>query len=199
MAVRPQDLGMHEGIAILPSEWPGDGIARPLLPGDLSQFALNRGPQKTDLATFHPFRADPKINAGGGLIYFDEMIEFETLKEAIGLMGVYCGMQDYAVFAACSADPAKDNYLDQLRFVSHHALDSGYFVRNKLPAQTNSIWQTVEIFIKGQREKWKRGGLAGTRGGDGDGAKEALGFGFMVEDTEWQIYRLWSRSWLILK
>ena len=31
------------------------------------------------------------------------------------------------------------------------------------------------------------------------GAKEALGFGFMVEDTERRIYRIWSWSWLVPK
>jgi hypothetical protein len=205
VTTRSEDLELPEGIEILSHGWPADNVARKLLPGDLSQFAANRGPQKTDLSEFHPFCFDSKINAGGGLIYFDEFAGLDDLKAALAIMGVHTQMRDYAMFAALSDDPQRDDFLDQLRFVSHHALESGYLIWKKLDEQPLSLWEMVEAFIAGQRRKWNSGGsafphtLSGTRGGDGDGAKEALGFGFMVEDTEWRIYRIWSRSWLVLK
>lgn len=194
-----QDIGLNDDSELLPADWPGDHVERPLLPGDLSQFAANRGVQKTDLKAFHPFQFDSKVNAGGGLIYFDETIKRDTLKTILGVMGVHYEMMDYAIFAACSANPARDEYLAQVRLVSHHAIECGFFIRKKLPLQPRSAFEILARFTESQCKKWNRTSLFGTRGGDGDSAKETLGFGFMVEDTEWRIYRVWSRSWLLLK
>lgn len=203
--MQKSDYGLDDGFEILPATWPDDGLARSLLPGDLTQFAANRGVQRTDLATFHPFRFDPKLHAGGGLIYFDEGIEREELTTVLRLMSVDYVMTDFAIFAAAAEDPAQEDYLAQMRLVSHHALDSGYFIRRRLPVQAKSVLDVVAGFIDRQREIWNPGhhpfpsSLRYTRGGDGDSVKEALGYGFMVEDTEWRIYRIWSRSWLVPK
>ena len=203
--MQKSDFGLDDRFEILPASWPDDAKARSVLPGDLTQFAVNRGPQTTDLATFHPFRADPKLHGGGGVIYFDEGIERDQLTTVLGLMGVAYTMTDFAIFADCSDDPAQQDYLAQMRLVSHHALESGYFAYQKLPVQPASVLDVIAGFIERQREIWNPGhhpfpsSLRFTRGGDGDSVKEALGYGFMVEDTEWQIYRVWSRSWLVPK
>ncbi|HEX5211801.1 MAG TPA: hypothetical protein VFW22_08725 [Pseudolabrys sp.] len=196
-------LGLPGGIEISPPDWPNDQKQRDIWPGDLSQFAANKGPRRTDLSQFHPFRFDPKINAGGGLIYFDEYAGLSELKASLHLMGVLTDMTEYAAFAASSANPVEDDFLDQLRLISHYTLENGYFAKTKnLRPQSLSLWQAIEAFIVGQRRKWQSTSdlsLVGTRGGDNDSAKETLGFGFMVEDTEWSIYRIWSRSWLVTK
>ena len=36
-------------------------------------------------------------------------------------------------------------------------------------------------------------------GGDGDYAVEELSFGFMLENEYNQVYRIWSRAWLVTK
>lgn len=162
MTTRPSDLGLPEDVELLAPDWPSDPRPHKVLPGDLLRFAANQGPTETDLATFHPFRFDPKINAGGGLIYFDECVDFDILKATLGLMGVYPGMKDYATFAACAANPVADDYLDQVRFISHHALECGYFVgRGPFAEQRYSLWEIIETFIAGQRKKWSRGELRG--------------------------------------
>src|SRR4051812_15424306 len=173
MTPRPKDLGLPEDIVLLGPQWPADNVPRQAPPGDLSQFAANQGPRPTDLTQFHPFRFDPKINAGGGLIYFDECAGSDELKATLGLMGVYHGTKDFAVFAGSAHDPAEEHFLDQLRFISLYTLESGYFVWKERPAaQKHSLWEIMEAFITGQKAKWGRGGLSGTRGGDGDSAKE---------------------------
>jgi hypothetical protein len=198
MSVQRQQLGLTEDVAILPPDWPGDGV-RELLPGDLTQFAANQGPHRTDLTGFHPFRFDSRTNAGGGLIYFDEVIDPADLATILRAMGVFADLKDYAVFVQSARDPEQEDYLDQVRFVSTWAIQKGYRIARQPPPQTLSVWDVTRMFVAGQRAKWGRVALSGTRGGDGDGAKEELGFGFMVEDTEWMIYRIWSRSWLLMK
>jgi hypothetical protein len=59
-------------------------------------------------------------------------------------------------------------------------------------------------FLAEQNEKWCPDdrfshALSGTAGGDGDWAKEALVSGFMVQNSYWAVYRLWSRAWLVTK
>jgi hypothetical protein len=41
--------------------------------------------------------------------------------------------------------------------------------------------------------------LTGTFGRDGDWAREALCFGFTVENAFHGVYRIWSRAWLVTK
>ena len=41
--------------------------------------------------------------------------------------------------------------------------------------------------------------IYGTFGGDGDGAKEELCFGFLIENADLGVYRIWSRAWLVMK
>jgi hypothetical protein len=124
------DLGLPDHVEIFPPDWPGDRKPGASLPGDISKFAVNHGPQNTR-SQFHPFRFDSKLHPGGGLIYFDEYIEFGELKATLRLMGVTEEMTDYAVFAGSSKTGTQVDYLDQLRFVSHHALESGYFISNQ--------------------------------------------------------------------
>jgi hypothetical protein len=64
--------------------------------------------------------------------------------------------------------------------------------------------QAVTGFIAAQKKKWNDGytfssKIRGTAGGDGDWPKEKLAFGFHVENTNWSVYRVWSRPWLVTK
>ena len=59
----------------------------------------------------------------------------------------------------------------------------------------------------GLYECWKRrvgtsfgdSRIDGKMGGDGDYAVEELSFGFMLENEYNQVYRIWSRAWLVTK
>jgi hypothetical protein len=73
-----------------------------------------------------------------------------------------------------------------------------------LPEQRIPIGDYIETFIAEQKGKWNdehavSRHLSGSLGGDGDWAKESLGFGFAVANTDWGVYRLWSRPWLCNK
>ena len=119
---------------------------------------------------------------------------------------VHARSTHYAVFAASATDPPKERYLDQVRIISKSALGH-FFVCDEaaaLPDQTVPVGDFIASFIAAQRAKWSGSGifpaeLAGTLGGDGDWAKESLAFGFLVENTYWAVYRLWSRPWIATK
>lgn len=197
-------FGLPDGVEILANDWGSETRFLDVLPGDLSKFALNKGPRMTRLSRFHPFRSDSNVNAGGGLVYFDEFVEPGALAATLQLMGVDGAMRDYALFAGVAERPAREGYLHQLRFVSHRALADGFFTPSgDLSPQPACMLDVVTAFISGERGRWNSGdpmfSLDGMRGGDGDSAKESLGFGVLVEETEWRIYRIWSRAWLVTK
>jgi hypothetical protein len=62
----------------------------------------------------------------------------------------------------------------------------------------------VARFVGEQRRKWKEpddGDFPRSLDGrfNGDGAREALCFGLMVENPPCGVYRVWSRAWLVSK
>jgi hypothetical protein len=108
-----------------------------------------------------------------------------------------------------SRKPFAERYLDQARIISTRALYGLFDARREaatLAAQPISMAEYVVRFVDEQRRKWKEPDsgafprrLDGLFGGDGDFAKEALCFGFMVENHPWAVYRVWSRAWLVSK
>ena len=54
-------------------------------------------------------------------------------------------------------------------------------------------------FVDDQKQIWTEQKLSRVAGGDGSFAQERLGFGFMIENAHYQIYRVWSRAWLLTK
>jgi hypothetical protein len=214
-------------VEILGPDWPGRQL--PLMPGDLTQFlpqglalgtpAIVRpwddplkvltGPSfyGVDPPESHPFRAAPTQEPSGGAIYFDDHLELGEIRAALEVMGAILQRNDYVVFAASANDPPNDRYLDQVRILPRAALAHffGCGEASALPDQPIPIGDFIAQFINDQRAKWNdpsyafSGRLAGTLGGDGDWAKESLCFGFLVENTYWSVYRLWSRAWLVTK
>ncbi|MDA4847286.1 hypothetical protein [Hoeflea poritis] len=155
--------------------------------------------------------ANPILNAplqepSGGTIYF-ETTDAGRIESALAAMGVRLDSKDYAAFAASSPNPVESRYVDQIKFVWHGALRSLFKVDDdKIPPdQTLTLRQALTQFVKEQDAKWNEPGrpfstrLRGAAGGDGEWAKEALAFGFHVENSFWQIYRIWSRAWLVTK
>jgi hypothetical protein len=209
--------GYPEALLLSPPDWPER--SRDPRPGALEFFTpqgfglgapaiiLPYGgpPQDSyygfDTPQIHPFLNAPTTEPCGGTLYFDEYAEPEGLAAVLQLFGVR-RTKDYAAFAANSADPRSEHYLDQLRIVSKSALDSLFRASSAMPfpAQTLDVAGAVIGFVAAQKVKWDDAwALAGTLGGDGDWAKESLSFGLHVENSYWGVYRVWSRPWLVTK
>jgi hypothetical protein len=210
-------------VTILGKDWPGRPL--PLMPGDLNRtlpqglglavpliatpwvIGPSPGYYGLDTAARDPFRAAPTQDPYGGVLYFDERVEPEKLSAALEVIGVHTSRKDYALFAAHAEDPVADRYLDQMRIASKAALGHFFEARAEaagLPDQPLALGAFIEIFIAEQRSTWNSRSvfsdpLAGTLGGDGEWAKESLAFGFLVENTSWGVYRVWSRPWLVTK
>ena len=69
--------------------------------------------------------------------------------------------------------------------------------------QELSIGEAFEEFMKAEKERFGTSfgdpRIEGKMGGDGDFAREELSFGFMLENEYNQVYRIWSRAWLVTK
>lgn len=211
-------------VTVLDSGWPGRDLR--VMPGDLSKWLpqglglgapmivtpYSDGPEPSFYGWDGPGR-DPILNApsqlaGGGVLYFDDGADLAKLRNALAIMQVRLDPKTYAVFAQESADTVQDRYLDQVRIASKGALSALFGAKDEaaaLPEQPIPLWDYIETFIAEQKAKWNHEiyafspALSGTLGGDGDWAKESLGFGFAVENTYWGVYRLWSRPWLCTK
>jgi hypothetical protein len=210
-------------VTILDPDWPGRPL--PVLPGDLSKwlpqglglgapmivtpysFGPEPGYYGLDAPSPDPILAAPTQEPAGGVLYFDDNADLAKLRGTLEIMGVYMSTKDYAVFWDATVDTIEDRYLHQVRIVSTSAL--AHFFKAKpeaenLADQPIPIGEYIETFIAEQKGKWNdeytfSRHLRGTLGGDGDWAKESLAFGFVVENTYWGVYRLWSRPWLCTK
>ncbi len=113
-------------------------------------------------------------------------------KRAPGKTVLYVGPAD---------EPREQGYLTTLRVLGVPALRA-FGIRDdpaEQPIDTriyryqNLMWTFV------RRERLRPRSIRGSFGGDGDWAKEALCFGFMVENRAWAAFRIWSRAWLVTK
>jgi hypothetical protein len=205
-----------------PVPWPG-GAA--LDPGDFTKFVpmgMNLGnapvvrPGDTLESAFaamdyyglqphapDPFHDAPLTDGGGGTVYFDARTEDASVRSLLALMEV----QDAAEFAAIQVDadqPLQQRFLRQLRIIVPEALGALFNAAYapELVKQPCTVGAAIAGFIAEERERYGTGmssKLTGTFGGDGDWAKEALCFGFTVENGFHGVYRIWSRAWLVTK
>jgi hypothetical protein len=214
-------------VHISPAVWPGRAV--PVQPGDFSKFAPGGmgmgdvsfpvrpwddpfGASPGRFYGYEPHSPDPYKNAplscpAGGTVYFRcdiERLDFDTL---LRLLGVEVGNMFYAVFLAESQNSVQERYLAQIRLVGSSALQEMFNVEG-LPETMDWVRQTITLgdllwrFIELEKETYgtsMSGKLRGRFGGDGDWAKEKLCFGFLVENNEMNVFRLWSRAWLVTK
>jgi len=185
-------------------------------PGDLSRFA----PQGNGVYGFqdpagNPFTGAPSQEAAGGIIYFGNDISQDDFFALMRIMGVLSDhrilRKDFAAYTSESEQPGEDGHLVQLRLVSKFgmrymfgALDSAEY--DRFPEQELGMAEAFWYFIERERKRWGTSftqdaerGLHGLFGGDGNFAREELAFGFMLENEYHQIYRIWSRAWLVTK
>jgi hypothetical protein len=173
-----------DSVTILDNDWPGRALA--LMPGDLSRWMPQgcMAPRREDpqpepylgeVPGTGPIREAHSSVPHGGVLFFDDPREWAKLRG----------------FRGATLDPAEDRYLHQVRIATHAAL-ARYFKANAeaeaLPEQPIPIGAYIETFIAEQQGKWNDGRqfsrvLEGILGGDGDSAREVLGFGFAVESA----------------
>jgi len=167
----------------------------------------------------HPLHDAPRSSDTGGFVYFGHSVRRESVDALLDVLGVGTRLNQYAVFIDEADDPAKAGALVQARIIRPYALETVFDAKlpesqEKLPrepfgterfrvmTQPFDVKEFVWRFIENQCERWEEGWereVSGLLGGDGDWAREALGFGFMVENSYNGIYRVWSRLWLCTK
>jgi hypothetical protein len=218
---------IEDFLRVSPPVWPGKPLD--LQPGDLTKFlpqgmgistpmVMRPWDDITDAFTrpnyyafqtpvLHPIRNAPLTEACGGVVYFDGASDPDKLAALLDLLQVRTRNREYAAFVARSGNPKEDRFLVQVRFMNKYALGGLYGALSpeewtSFESQDLSIGEAVTRFIAHQEHEWSFDGprsLRGTFGGDGDWAKERLAFGFLVENEYHQVYRVWSRAWLITK
>jgi hypothetical protein len=220
-------MGIAERLRIAPAVWPGRPLE--VQPGDLDRIApgglgLDLGPFPIrpwddpfaespakyygfQAPSGHPFLNAPTAEAAGGTVYFGGTPEREQIASLCGLLELSDKVREYAAFLGKATNTLDERYLVQLRIVSRFALERmfGAEISEKSApflAQDLTVFDALWEFIEDQQQTWgtgMSGSLGGTMGGNGDWAKEALAFGFMVENGYQGVYRIWSRAWLVTK
>lgn len=192
-----------------PRSWPGHAGVQP---GDLSTIAPMGNGLGAPLIVFpwgaapgggayafHPHPQDPRLTGPttesvGGVVFFDAYARASELDGLWSLLQVGDD-HDYAAFVE---DPTPNRYGAQLRLVSGFALDHLF----RVPAggrdpQPMGMRAALHAFVAAHRAEPPD--MAGWLEGDGDWASESLGFGFLVENAYYRVYRIWTRPWLVTK
>jgi hypothetical protein len=201
-------------VDISPSIWPDKTLK--VQPGDLRLFApsgkLDAGllPGSEAGHDTHlnrladPFLAAPMTAPAGGTVYLQDNPPARDQKALLRLLRVDTAAADYAAFVDRATNPLGQRYLTQLRLVRSAALVSIYGALSleemrSFPAQRLPIGDLLPAFIAAERDDWEQGASPGVLRGLGtlgSQVAETLGFGFMVENAHYGVYRMWSRIWL---
>lgn len=186
-------------------------------PADLSQFAPQGngiyGLQHTDI---NPFAMGESMEAASGVVFFDIPRSKEDFMGFLRVLGVanssVPGHDEhnchYWAFVKESDEPGHDGYLKQMRVVDRFGLKYLYRMLDEqsyhnFPDQPLSLpdflWLFIQDQVKAYGTTFYSTQLAGKFGGDGDFEREQLSFGLMIENSYHNVYRIWSRAWLVTK
>lgn len=193
--------------------WPGRTLSVP--PGDLGLFAPS-GIVDFGVPAIHapahpshrdrpadPLRAAPLTEPAGGAVYIQGDAMPADLAGLMRLLRVDAAAADYAAFLARAADPLEDRFLTQLRLIRVPALVGIYHALSPdetrlFPDQRLTIGELVPAFVAGERRHWSARPAQSSTAEPGEPRlQQALGFGFMVENAHYGVYRIWSRVWLL--
>ncbi|MFZ0718849.1 hypothetical protein [Mycobacterium sp.] len=164
------------------------------------------GPQIYD---WQPHVGDPMINAPrtndrGGVVYFGEEHSPEAVAQRLSVLfdvlDVQARRRDYTVVWKDYEYPRRDGLVTCLRVITRDALEK--FDRDaaaSVPDQFLEAGELVLSFVLEESRRLSDAVLTGVLGGDGDWAYEQLAFGIMMENVHYQVYRIWSRLWLLTK
>ena len=194
-------------VIISPAIWPGKKLQ--VQPGDLSKFTPYGnsvyGYQRNSL---EPIKGDPSQEETGGLIYFGNRVRKEDFEGFLRMMNIRAEDKDYAAFVQESSNPLEDRYFKQMRIMSKFGLKFMFSAINDgeydaFKKQELSIGEALLEFMEAEKARFGTSfgdpRIEGKMGGDGNYAREELSFGFMLENEYNQVYRIWSRAWLVTK
>lgn len=194
-------------IIISPAIWSGKELQ--VQPGDLSKFTpYGNGVYGYQRNSLEPIKGDPPQEETGGLVYFGNDVRKKDFEGFLRMIDVGTKDKNYAAFVQESSNPIEDRYFKQMRLISKFGLrfmfnaieDIEY---NSFKEQELSIEEALLEFMNAERERFGTSfgdpRIEGKMGGDGNYAREELSFGFMIENAYYQIYRIWSRAWLVTK
>ena len=196
-----------EKVIVSPAVWPGGNLQ--VQPGDLSKFAsYGNGVYGYQGNSLEPIKGDPPQEESGGLVYFGNQIKKEDFSGFLRMMGVRVDDKDYAAFIQESSNPVEDRYFKQMRLMSKFglrfmfgAIDEREY--DSFKEQELTIGEALREFMEAEKERFGTSfgdpKIEGKMGGDGNYAREQLGFGFMLENEYHEVYRIWSRAWLVTK
>lgn len=131
-----------------------------------------------------------------GLLYFDYRYDTtEKLRAALDLLDVR-NRTPYVVFGARSTT-LEEGFITQVRFVTDFALKSYFKEKQQTPLQEQALGliDAILAFVESEANQFgSESDLCGHFGIEVpfDGMW-GLGFGFLVENSYYGIYRLWSR------
>lgn len=195
-------------VVISPPIWHGRNIE--VQPGDLSKFAPYGngvyGYQKKNI--LDPIRGDPPQEPNAGIVYFENDVKREDFQAFLRVMGIDADRRDYAAFIKNAHEPLKERYFKQMRLISKLGLRFAFGVLQEpdyesFKEQELTTGDALWAFMEAEKERFGTSfgdpRIEGKMGGDGHFAREELSFGFMHENEYNQIYRIWSRAWLVTK
>ena len=153
-----------------------------------------------------PLLSAPLTDLAGGTVYFGAGSRAQ-LPALLQMMDIQPDRRDFVAIGSQSKFPIHTRFLDQLWLLSSVTAKHTFGLEDSdLPGDQSMTFKEALLgFIDRQTDKWTEPGqlysryLDGAIGGDGEFAREALGFGFHVEDSYGDIYRIWSRPWVVLK
>ncbi|MDO8551651.1 MAG: hypothetical protein Q7S03_03175 [bacterium] len=200
-------------VRISPSVWPNRELK--VQPGDLSRFVPygNGVYGYQERSVVNPFTSAPIEDDHGGTIYFGPNVTREDFEALMRILGITARerkrSRDYALFYQEAEKPGREGYIAQVRIVDKFALRYvfeaiGDVEYDSFFAQDLDVVDALWAFMQKEKERWGTAfwddgkGLRGMFGGDGDYAREALCFGFMIENGD-DVFRLWSRAELVTK
>jgi hypothetical protein len=197
--------GLQTRVISLPQRW---GATLP------DYFPMGLGPGATVFGSqgvygWQPHGGDPMINAPrthecGGVVYFgaDESSQAvaQRLSVLFDVLGVQAHRRDYTVVWKDYEDPQRDGFVTCLRVITRNALEKlDREAAAGVPDQFLEAGELLQNFVLEEQCRLSDVVLTGALGGDGEWAYERLAFGIMMENVDRQVYRIWSRLWLLTK
>jgi hypothetical protein len=197
---------LFEKIRFYANDWP-DGVHLKK-PGDLSMYAHIDSGFYHSKEAYQPIATVPKFWPSWGFAYFENDITKEDFVAFLKVLGFHHKHKDcYAAFLSESNDISGDGYFRQMKLVGRFALSSTFSVINRgeyeaFEPQELDMVDALWAFIESENERVDSGELeisCTLTNEDDDEANEALCFGFLAENSEQGICRIWSRAWVVRK
>lgn len=157
---------------------------------------------------YNPIKDAPIYEECGGILFFPNNIQKKDFLALCRIWDIFDRNNDYSIFRCKSENASKDKFLEQLRIV--HKFGLRFFYQSiseqeydSFEEQLISIPECLWEFIQEQNLIWGTSmgndNINRVFGGDDYWELEKLCYGFIIENSYYNIYRIWSRCWLVTK